>query len=126
MQSVLLPKATVNRLAKSVLKSNEILSKEGLSVIQRSSTVFINYIHHYAREFSMDANRKTVNEDDILLAIQKCEFEGGLPTLRQELDSAHYNGIPHRRFHREPRSTSRSGLAKWLKMQRVLSVSETF
>lgn len=86
IDSVLLPKARVTRLAKSVLENNEILSKEGLSVIQRSSTVFINYIHHYARQLSMDANRKTVNEDDVLFAIQQCEFQGFLPTLRQELD----------------------------------------
>ncbi|ANZ77977.1 BA75_05164T0 [Komagataella pastoris] len=86
------PKATIGKLAKSVLQGDEnessmILSKDGLTAVQRSAVVFVSYLYHHAREVSKDQNRKTVNVQDILKALENTEFNALIPTVQEELIS---------------------------------------
>jgi DNA polymerase epsilon subunit 3 len=44
IEDILFPKATVNRLARAIIPDGGILSKDSSTVVQRSSTVFVNYL----------------------------------------------------------------------------------
>ncbi|KAI0461018.1 hypothetical protein LJB42_001348 [Komagataella kurtzmanii] len=92
IENLLFPKATIGKLAKSVLQgdeneSNMILSKDGLTAVQRSAVVFVSYLYHHAREVSKDQNHKTVNVQDILKALENTEFNALIPTVQEELIS---------------------------------------
>lgn len=44
IDDVLFPKATLLRLARAILPEGNIISKDSSLVIQRSATVFVNYL----------------------------------------------------------------------------------
>lgn len=84
----------MSRIVKNVLnegslddeKSPFILSKDSLTVIQRSSVVFISYLFHSALLQSKEENRKTANAQDILTALTNSGFGAYVPVLQEELE----------------------------------------
>ncbi len=92
IDSILFPKATINKLAKKTLMDESgdanpmILAKDSQTVIQRSTVVFINYIYHNAKQYIKAKGRKVVNADDIILAIQTANFNSFVPVLQEELE----------------------------------------
>ncbi|ODQ78687.1 hypothetical protein BABINDRAFT_14321 [Babjeviella inositovora NRRL Y-12698] len=90
IDELLFPKATVNRIAKSVLDEHS-LSKDSLIALQRAATVFVNHLFFFARTAARDQGRKTVNSQEVIAALEKSEFASFIPIVRKELES--YNKI---------------------------------
>ncbi|VEU23058.1 DEKNAAC104125 [Brettanomyces naardenensis] len=93
IDSILFPKATLNKLVRQVLEQESpdanpmILAKESQTVIQRASVVFINYIYHNAKQYIKAKGRKVVNAEDIITAMETTNFNSFVPVLREELES---------------------------------------
>mmetsp|Transcript_177 Transcript_177/g.199 ORF Transcript_177/g.199 Transcript_177/m.199 type:complete len:246 (+) Transcript_177:79-816(+) len=92
IDDILFPRATVQKLAKNIMNassdeggSNMILAKDSMTALQRSSTVFVSHLMFQARQISKDEGRKTVNAQDILIALEKAEFSGFIPEVKQKL-----------------------------------------
>lgn len=89
IDNYLFPKATLNKLSKQVLtldNENFIMAKDTQTVIQRSSVLFINYIYHTAKQLVKMKNRKVVNSDDIINALNILGFNNFELILNNELD----------------------------------------
>lgn len=94
IDDILFPKSITLRLAKSVVNnsdgddssSNMLLAKDSVLALQRSATVFVSHILFQAREFAKSQNRKTVSTHDIINALEKAEFKGFVPGIKQKLD----------------------------------------
>ncbi|CCE78846.1 Piso0_000878 [Millerozyma farinosa CBS 7064] len=94
VDDILFPKSITLRLAKSVVNngdgddssSNMLLAKDSVQALQRSATVFVSHILFQARQFAKSQNRKTVNTHDIINALEKAEFKGFVPGIKQKLD----------------------------------------
>ena len=106
IDSILFPKATVSKLIKQVINPQEsdaqftssssssspsslILSKDSLTAVQRASVVFVNHIYFYAKRHAVYANRKGVNAQDVLSALEDIDFTSFADVLTEELD--HFN-----------------------------------
>lgn len=93
IDEILFPRATVQKLAKNIISassdnesgSNMIIAKDSMTALQRSSTVFVSYLMFQARKISKQEGRKTVNAQDILNALEKAEFSGFVPEVKQKL-----------------------------------------
>lgn len=91
IDDILFPRATVQKLAKQLLStndgedSNSIMAKDSVIALQRSATVFVSHIMFHARQISKEHSRKTVNAQDVLLAIEKADFPGFVPDVKQKL-----------------------------------------
>lgn len=90
IDDILFPRATVQKLAKSMLtddgtESQMIMAKDSVIALQRSATVFVSHILYHARQISKDASRKTVNAQDVLGAIERAEFPGFVPEVKHKL-----------------------------------------
>ena len=53
--------------------------------MQKSATVFINYLANQANEYAIGAQRKTVNPQDVLRSIEEVGFGEWRGQLEQEL-----------------------------------------
>ncbi|KZF22231.1 histone-fold-containing protein [Xylona heveae TC161] len=91
IEDLSLPRAMVQRLAKSVLPANTQIQKDAVLAISKSATVFVNYLSSYANEAAQRANKKTIMPNDVFDAIKEIEFEAFLPRLEAELTK--YNSI---------------------------------
>lgn len=88
IDEILFPKSTVAKLAKEITStddSNMILSKDLLVAIQRAATVFVSHLLYHARNIAKDSDRKNINAQDVLLALEKAEFLGFVPEVKQKL-----------------------------------------
>lgn len=90
IDDILFPRATVQKLAKSMLaddgtESQMIMAKDSVIALQRSATVFVSHLLYHALQISKDASRKTVNAQDILGAIERAEFPGFVPEVKHKL-----------------------------------------
>lgn len=89
IEELLFPRSTVQRLARTVIKTNDekglLMAKDSLLALQRSATVFVSYLLHYARESSKDQDRKNINAQDIITALEKTEFSGFVPEVKHKL-----------------------------------------
>lgn len=89
IDDILFPRATVQKIAKQYLNdedaSSMMLGKESVLALQRSATVFVSHILHHARQISKETNRKTVNAQDILSALEQTEFAGFVGEVKEGL-----------------------------------------
>lgn len=69
-----LPKSITTRLAKEHLPNGTAIQATAMLGIQKSATVFISYLANQANEYAVQANRKTVNPQDVLKAIEEVGF----------------------------------------------------
>lgn len=69
-----MPKSITTRLAKEHLPSGTAVQATAMLGIQKSATVFISYLANQANEYAVQANRKTVNPQDVLKAIEEVGF----------------------------------------------------
>lgn len=100
IDDILFPRATVQKLAKAILNSNEdesesnsIMAKDSVIALQRSATVFVSHLMFHARKISKESSRKTVNAQDILAAIERAEFPGFLPEVKLKLATFEQNSL---------------------------------
>ncbi|KAF9404405.1 Defensin-5 [Podila epigama] len=82
-QDRLLPIANVARIMKKSLPENAKISKEAKEVVQGCVTEFIAFITSKANKRCQDENRKTVNGDDLLWAMNSLEL-GQYASVLQE------------------------------------------
>lgn len=113
IDEILFPRATVQKLAKNIMNasndegaSNMILAKDSMIALQRSSTVFVSHLMFQARQISKDEGRKTINAQDILGALEKAEFSGFIPEVKQKL-SIFESNIALRKKHKAEKKVSK-------------------
>jgi histone H3/H4 len=64
------PAACVNRIIKSVLADNVMITKDARAAIVRAVSIFIFYITHGANDFSREAKRQTIFPIDIINSLK--------------------------------------------------------
>ncbi|SCW04240.1 LAFE_0H09164g1_1 [Lachancea fermentati] len=98
IDDLLFPKATVAALAKEVTldrndgpneeeQSKVTLSKDAVTALQRSATVFVNHLLMYTRELAHSQDRKSCNVDDVLAALDEVGLGGLKGVVRSKLDN---------------------------------------
>ena len=89
IDELLFPRSTVQKLAKMILSQegddNLILAKDSLLALQRSATVFVSHLLFNATQIMKDKDRKTINSQDIFEALEKADFPGFVPEVKQQL-----------------------------------------
>ncbi|KAI5953873.1 DPB4 [Candida margitis] len=90
IDDILFPRTTISKLAKSITsdednQNNMTLAKDSLLALQRSATVFVSYMLFHAKQVSKATGRKTVTAQDIMAALERAEFAGFLPEVKQRL-----------------------------------------
>lgn len=85
VEELLFPKTTILRLAKNVADDAVIL-KDALTAIQRSATVYVNYLMMHARAEALDRGRKTVAVPDVVAALDRAGFRSFQDQVRKEAD----------------------------------------
>lgn len=94
IDEILFPKSVIQKLAKNIVQSddgNMIISKDSLTALQRSATVFVSHLMFHARHIAKNADRKTVNSADILQALEKAELMGFVPEVQLKLAAFEHN-----------------------------------
>lgn len=99
IDDLLFPRTTIASLAKeggahadkSAEKDEElrkvVLSKDAVTALQRSATIFVNHLLMYAREGAAGQGRKSCSVDDVLSALVDCGMEGLEMLVRSKLDA---------------------------------------
>lgn len=90
IDDLLFPRSTIQKLAKlmvNVSDSNMLIAKDSLLALQRSATVFVSHIMFHARQISKEQDRKGINSQDIMGAIERADFNGFIPEVRDRLAS---------------------------------------
>lgn len=89
IDDILFPRTTVQKIAKQFISDendqNMMLAKESVQALQRSATVFVSHLLHHARQVSKENSRRTVAAQDIIIALERAEFGGIVPEVRQGL-----------------------------------------
>lgn len=85
VEELLFPKSTILRLAKNVADDAVIL-KDALTAVQRSATVYVNYLMMHARAEALDRGRKTVAVPDVVAALDRAGFRSFQDQVRKETD----------------------------------------
>ncbi|KAG5417003.1 DPB4 [Candida metapsilosis] len=90
IDDILFPRSTISKLARSITldednQNNMTLAKDSLLALQRSATVFVSYMLFHAKQVSKASGRKTVTAQDIMSALERAEFAGFLPEVKQRL-----------------------------------------
>ncbi|KAI3402388.2 DPB4 [Candida oxycetoniae] len=92
IEDILFPRSTLQKLAKTILldeqgQNSMILAKDSMLALQRSATVFVSYLLFHARPICKDTGRKTVTAQDMMGALERAEFSGFIPEIKQKLGS---------------------------------------
>ncbi|MDI1490624.1 MAG: hypothetical protein OHK93_001828 [Ramalina farinacea] len=85
IEDLSLPRTMVQRLAKGVLPANTSITKDGITAMQKSATVFINHLASQAHESIQTNNRKTIPPQAISEALHDTEFDGFIGRVEAEL-----------------------------------------
>lgn len=90
IDDILFPRSTILKLARSITldednQNNMTLAKDSLLALQRSATVFVSYMLFHSKQVSKANGRKTVTAQDIMAALERAEFAGFLPEVKQRL-----------------------------------------
>ena len=91
IDDILFPRTTIQKLAKNIVSDDEnnvgqmTIAKDSLLALQRSATVFVSHLLFQAKQISKEANRKTVSAQDMLAALERAEFSGFIPEVKQNL-----------------------------------------
>ncbi len=77
-----LPIANIGRIMKQALPKDAKISKEARETVQECVSEFISFITSEACERCRNGNRKTINGDDLLFAINQLGFEAYMKNLQ--------------------------------------------
>ncbi|ODV63485.1 DNA polymerase epsilon noncatalytic subunit, partial [Ascoidea rubescens DSM 1968] len=86
IDEILFPKATLLRLSKSVLQDGNLISRDSVTAIQRSATVFVSHLMLFARNITSENGRSTVNTQDLCEALEKVGYGSFVPTIQKDLE----------------------------------------
>lgn len=97
MQDHTLPKSVVVRIAKAVLPENTMIQKEAVTALVKSATVFVNYLAATypppfdlgsisANDVTQQKGKKTINNEEILSALELVDFEHMIPSLKGHIE----------------------------------------
>lgn len=88
IDDILFPRLTIQKLAKMPLADDNMsLAKDSLIAVQRAATVFVSHLLFHARLLAKEKERKNVNAQDILAALEKADLSGFLPEVKQRLST---------------------------------------
>lgn len=91
IDDILFPRSTIQKLAKSILVSesgdNMSLAKDSLTAVQRSATVFVSHLAFHARQVAREADRKNLNSQDILVALERANLAGFSSEVKRSLST---------------------------------------
>ncbi|KAL5501175.1 hypothetical protein ACEPAH_9562 [Sanghuangporus vaninii] len=113
-----LPKALVQRIARSSIPESSKLQKETVTALQKGSTVFINYLAgltspHSAHDIATSRQHKTVSASDVLKALEVIQFGDMVEPLQHELQIFRENAKNPRKSsssaHKSASATSGAG-----------------
>lgn len=88
IDDLLFSRSTIQKLAKLMINDNEsnmLMAKDALLALQRSATVFVSNVMFHARQISKEQDRKGINSQDIMGALERAEFTGFIPEVRDRL-----------------------------------------
>lgn len=86
IDDILFPRATIQKLTKNITANDSlILSKDALLAIQRLATVFVNHVLHHSKAVAVASERRTVNAQDVLNALQRAQLGGFVPDVKHKL-----------------------------------------
>lgn len=128
IDSLLFPKSVVAKLAKNITQAddaNMILSKDSLTAVQRSATVFVSHLLFHAREVANDAQRKNANAQDIIQALERAELGGFIPEIKQKLTQYELNVEAGRKLKAQVKSGEEVPASKKLKDNQEGAVSKS-
>lgn len=91
IDEILFPRSIIQKLAKDIINTEEsdsgqmLMAKDSLLALQRSATVFVSHMMFHAKSISKEQDRKTVNAQDIISALEKSEYSGFIPEVKHKL-----------------------------------------
>lgn len=88
IDEILFPRSIVQRLSKEITNSdsdNMTMAKDSLLALQRSATVFVSHMLFHAKMVAGVNDRKHVNAQDIIAALENSEYSGFIPEVKQKL-----------------------------------------
>lgn len=91
IDEILFPRSIIQKLAKDIINAEEsdsgqmLMAKDSLLALQRSATVFVSHMMFHAKSISKEQDRKTVNAQDIISALEKSEYSGFIPEVKHKL-----------------------------------------
>lgn len=86
LEDLNLPVTAITRIAKEVLPSNIIVSKEAKTAMARAASVFILYVSNQATTIATSKNKKTISAQDVLEALSQVDFDCLMEPLQQLLE----------------------------------------
>lgn len=86
LDDLLLPKATIHKLATDALPQGSQLPSEGLLALRRSTSVFISYLSSEANHVAQSSGRKTVQPGDVFKALEAMGLAAFIPTMKNQLE----------------------------------------
>ncbi|KAI9739014.1 MAG: hypothetical protein M1818_005328 [Claussenomyces sp. TS43310] len=107
-----LPKSIVARLAKGALPPSTQIQGNAMLAMQKSATVFVNYLATHANEHAQSSNRKTVAPGDVFKALDDLELEGFSERLEAELAKFNELQAEKRNSHRKKIGADKASGAK--------------
>ena len=81
-ESLDLPLASISRIVKAALPPGATLSKEVKQSLGKAAALFILYLSSTANDVCRTHRRSTVSGDDVLAAVEECEFDMFLEPLQ--------------------------------------------
>lgn len=118
IDELLFPKSVIAKLAKNITQSddgNMILSKDSLTAVQRSATVFVSHLMYRARQVAEESSRKNVNSQDIILALELADLGGFVPEVKQKLTQFELNAKAKKKQKAKSKEAGDAPAAKKLK-----------
>lgn len=89
IDEILFPRSVVQRLAKDIISeaddANVLLSKDSVIALQRSATVFVSYLFSNAKTVAKSSDRKTINAQDLIVALERTGYSSFVPEIKQKL-----------------------------------------
>ncbi|CAI5756795.1 unnamed protein product [Candida verbasci] len=85
IDELLFPRSTIQKLSKQIVTEDSLISKDSLIALQRAATVFVSHLLFHSKDVVKESNRKTINSQDVLNALERSEFGGFIPLIKEKL-----------------------------------------
>ncbi|KAJ8535712.1 hypothetical protein K7X08_023432 [Anisodus acutangulus] len=119
-QDRLLPIANVGRIMKQILPPNAKISKEAKEIMQECVSEFISFVTGEASDKCHNEKRKTLNGDDICLALERLGFDDYVEPLKRLLPIANVGRImkqilpPNAKISKEAKETMQECVSEFI------------